>query len=65
MIKFFHNVTLFLVKNANFFAEVFGENILKIITSIPGTWKHFYSSLCAGVCMYVYKLTSVWVQIHM
>jgi hypothetical protein len=31
MIKILHN----LVKNANFFAEFFGENILKIITSVP------------------------------
>jgi hypothetical protein len=27
---------LFSVKNANFFAELFGENIFKSITSIPG-----------------------------
>jgi hypothetical protein len=32
MIKFFQNSALFLVKNANFFAKFFGENILKIIT---------------------------------
>jgi hypothetical protein len=25
-----------LSQNANFFAEFFGENILKIITSVPG-----------------------------
>jgi hypothetical protein len=36
MIKFLHNLALFWVKNANFFAEFFGENILKIITSVPG-----------------------------
>jgi hypothetical protein len=36
MINFFHNLALFRVKNANFFAEFFGENILKIITSVPG-----------------------------
>jgi hypothetical protein len=35
MIKIFHILALFLVKNANFFAEFFGENILKIITSVP------------------------------
>jgi hypothetical protein len=35
MIKILHNFALFWVKNANFFAEIFGENILKIITS-PG-----------------------------
>jgi hypothetical protein len=31
-----HNLALFWVKNANFFAKFFGENILKIITSVPG-----------------------------
>jgi hypothetical protein len=35
MIKILHNLALFGVKNANFFAEFFGENILKIITSVP------------------------------
>jgi hypothetical protein len=32
MIKCLHNLALFWVKNANFFAEFFGENI----TSVPG-----------------------------
>jgi hypothetical protein len=36
MIKFLHNLALFWVKNANFFAEFFGENVLKIITSVTG-----------------------------
>jgi hypothetical protein len=36
MIKILHNLALFRVKNANFFAEFFGENIFKIITSVPG-----------------------------
>jgi hypothetical protein len=36
MINFFQNLALFRVKNANFFAKFFGENILKIITSVPG-----------------------------
>jgi uncharacterized protein (DUF1499 family) len=35
MIKNLHNLALFSVKNANIFAEFFGENILKIITSVP------------------------------
>jgi hypothetical protein len=34
MIKIFHNLALFWVKNTNFFAEFFGENILKIVTSV-------------------------------
>jgi hypothetical protein len=44
MIKILH-LALFWAKNANFFAEFFGENIFKIITSVPGggreknTWK--------------------------
>jgi hypothetical protein len=36
MINFFQNLALFCVKNAIFFAKIFGENILKIITSFPG-----------------------------
>jgi hypothetical protein len=36
MVNFFQNLALFCVKNANFFAKFFGENILKIITSVPG-----------------------------
>jgi hypothetical protein len=36
--NFLHNLALFWVKNADFFAEFFGENIFKIITSVPG-WK--------------------------
>jgi hypothetical protein len=36
MIKVLHNLALFWVKNANFFAEFLGENIWKIITSVPG-----------------------------
>jgi hypothetical protein len=35
MIKILPNLALFRVKNG-IFAEFFGENILKIITSIPG-----------------------------
>jgi hypothetical protein len=31
-----HNLALFWAKNANFFAKFFSENILKIITSVPG-----------------------------
>jgi hypothetical protein len=43
MIKILHNLALFWVKNANFFAEFFGENILKIITSLPGV--HNYEKM--------------------
>jgi hypothetical protein len=32
----FQNLALFRVKNANFFATFFGENIFKIKTSVPG-----------------------------
>jgi hypothetical protein len=35
MIKILHNLALFWVKNTISFAEFFGENILKIITSVP------------------------------
>jgi hypothetical protein len=53
MIKIWYNLALFLVINANFFAEFFGKNIEKIITSVPdwakfrrlgaffGLWAHF------------------------
>jgi hypothetical protein len=30
-----NNLALFWVENANFFAEIFGKNILKITTSVP------------------------------
>jgi hypothetical protein len=35
MIKILHNLALFGVKKANFIAEKFGQNIFKIITSVP------------------------------
>jgi hypothetical protein len=34
-VSIFQNLTLFQVKNANFFAKFFGENIFKIITLAP------------------------------
>jgi hypothetical protein len=36
MIKILQNLAFLWVKNANFFNEFFGENISKIITSVPG-----------------------------
>jgi hypothetical protein len=36
MIKILHILALFRVKNSNFFAIFFGENILKTITLFPG-----------------------------
>jgi hypothetical protein len=36
MIQVLHNLAVFRVRNANFFAEILGENILKVITSVPG-----------------------------
>jgi hypothetical protein len=36
MIKFLQKLAVIRAKNANFFAKNFGENILKIITSVPG-----------------------------
>jgi hypothetical protein len=38
--QFFNNLALFLVKNANFFAKFFGENIVIIVTSVPD-WANF------------------------
>jgi hypothetical protein len=44
MIKILHKLALFWVKNANFFAEFFGENIKKIITSVPDVhWATFWT----------------------
>jgi hypothetical protein len=42
MKKFLHNLVLFCVKNANFLAKFFGENIFKIITSV------FEIKVCSG-----------------
>jgi hypothetical protein len=36
MIKILNNLALFWVKKRQFFAEFFGKNIFKIITSVPG-----------------------------
>jgi hypothetical protein len=37
MVNFLHNLVIFVSsQKRNFFAEFFGENILKIITSVPG-----------------------------
>jgi hypothetical protein len=42
--QIFENWALFWVKNANFFAKFFGENISKIITSVPGDFVfHLFS----------------------
>jgi hypothetical protein len=40
MIKILHILALFWVKNANFFAEFFGENILKNHNIGPRSWKY-------------------------
>jgi hypothetical protein len=44
MIKNLDNLALFWVKNANFFANLIGENIYKIKTSAPGCFQ-FYAPL--------------------
>jgi hypothetical protein len=36
VINFLHNLVLVFSKNAKMFAKIFSENILKIITSVPG-----------------------------
>jgi hypothetical protein len=41
MIKILHNLALFWVKNAYFFAKCFGKNIFKIITSVPANNAYF------------------------
>jgi hypothetical protein len=57
MINFFQNLALFRVKNANFFAEIFGENILKIITSVPGRFSNDNVSLLISETA---KLSLIW-----
>jgi hypothetical protein len=45
MIKVLQKVTVYLVKNSNFFRQIFGENILKIKTTafFPNESKPFCS----------------------
>jgi hypothetical protein len=45
MINFSQNLALFWVKNANFFAKLFSENILKIITSVPGNFGDYLAEM--------------------
>jgi hypothetical protein len=45
MIQIWHNLAVFWVKNANFFATFFGENICKILTSVPG-WRKIQVYTC-------------------
>jgi hypothetical protein len=42
MTKILHNLALFWVKNANFFAKFFGEKIQKVTTSVPVHISYFY-----------------------
>jgi hypothetical protein len=42
--QFFQNLALFRVKNANFLAKFFGENIFKIITLVPVSLFKFCTS---------------------
>jgi hypothetical protein len=53
--KFLHNLALFWVKNANFFAEFFVENIYKIITSVPGQFFTYQKTLLPAlyICTYI------------
>jgi hypothetical protein len=46
MIKILPYLALFLVKNANYFSEFFGENILKIVTSVPGLFRRVCELIC-------------------
>jgi hypothetical protein len=52
---FFQNLALFWVKNANNFAKFFGENILKIITSVPGVLPQSYGVYVS--CLWVVRST--------
>jgi hypothetical protein len=60
MIKISHNLALFCVKNANnYFAEFFGENILKIITSVrlqSTNVDTFYSAFSQFTRVYMHQV---------
>jgi hypothetical protein len=47
-------LALFRVKTANFFADFFGENILKIITSVPGHAMWFSLSIVISKLDYLF-----------
>jgi hypothetical protein len=49
MINFLNNLALIWVKNANIFAKFFGENILKIITSVPDIGLQWRQTECVRV----------------
>jgi hypothetical protein len=60
VINILHNLALFRVKNANFFAEFFGENILKIITSVPEVCRlktPVFGGVCRRSTSVMFKLT--------
>jgi hypothetical protein len=58
MFNFFQNLAFFCVKNANFFAKIFGENIFKIITSVPGHLA-VHPVFNMYVCMYIHNPLSI------
>jgi hypothetical protein len=49
MIKILHNLALFWVKNAIFFAEFYGKNIFKIITSVPGLFSRTLKNISLDI----------------
>jgi hypothetical protein len=59
MIKFFQNLALFRVQNANFFANFFGENILKIMTSVPECFSPIICVQNTHVLEKMYSLTEI------
>jgi hypothetical protein len=63
---------LFWVKNANFVAIFFGENIFKIVTSVPGLWldvrnrstsRSWKCNSNVLACLYVHICPHVWQHI--
>jgi hypothetical protein len=60
MNKILHYLALLWVKNANFFAEFFGENIFKIITSVPGWFSYHCFLQKYVICVKDTILTHSW-----
>jgi hypothetical protein len=57
MIKFLQKVVAW-AKNANIFSNCFGENILKIIKSVPD-WANFRHLAIVFFAQFFFKLTQV------
>jgi hypothetical protein len=62
--QFFQNLALFWAKNVNFFAKIFGENILKIITSVPGYFWNFQKTAHINQRTKIHPIWSPWLDLY-